>query len=97
MTAAVFRQSIEGLGWGWRTVARILDCDQRLVRRWMSGVYPVPDQVADWVERVLQARDGEAARIPPPGPWKKEPPRHAGPVLAVDLATGQVEDDDNNQ
>ncbi len=94
MPPAVLRACMDSLGYTWRQVARMLQCDDRLVRRWMSGKFPVPDPVADWIERVLAARDAEAAKVPAPGPWSKEPWRHKEPALVVDLATGEAEDDE---
>ena len=52
-------------------LARILDCDPRLVRRWVAAENLVPPAIMDWIERWVRNRE----RYPDPAPpdaieWK---------------------------
>jgi len=59
-----FRECARLLGWSMQEIASRLGMNERQVRRWASGQYPVPDKVADWLERVVTA----VAGVPPPPP-----------------------------
>lgn len=67
MTPARFRHCLTALDWSTCALSRRLTTydqpvSERTVRRWASGVYPVPDRVGDWMERVVAAVELE------PGP-----------------------------
>ena len=49
MTSDKFRTCLDTLGWSQRSLARLLDCDERMVRRWAAGQYSIPDNVAGWL------------------------------------------------
>jgi hypothetical protein len=62
MTADEFRACLDALDWSQRSLARLLDRDERMVRRWASGQYDIPDEVAGW----LRALAAFHAHHPPP-------------------------------
>lgn len=62
MTPAHLRHTLAALHWTQRGLADILGMDERQVRRWAAGQYPVPADIAEWLER--RARSMEAD--PPP-------------------------------
>jgi hypothetical protein len=43
------------IGWPAREVARRLSTSSNRVLRWATGEYPVPDDVADWIETIATA------------------------------------------
>ena len=49
MTPTEFRVCLDLLAWSQRGLARLLDLDDRLVRRWASGANEVPEDVAGWL------------------------------------------------
>jgi hypothetical protein len=49
MTAEELRACLDALHWSQRGLADILDRDPRMVRRWGSGHYAIPDDVAHWL------------------------------------------------
>ncbi len=49
MTPAEFRVCLDLLAWSQRGLAKLLDLDDRLVRRWASGANEVPEDVAGWL------------------------------------------------
>lgn len=63
MTPDRFRDVLAELHWSQRGLADILARDERQVRRWASGQYPVPDDVAAWLEKLATFH----AASPPPG------------------------------
>ncbi len=67
MTPKRFTQCLASLRWTQRGLAAILECDDRLVRRWASGEADIPASVAAWLETLAQAHDA----IPPPQGWKR--------------------------
>lgn len=77
MTPERLRECLGVLGWSGGALARQLDCRDELVRRWLSGArgYTVPELVADWIERRVEA----ALADPPPERWKRN--------LAEEVAT----------
>ena len=50
-----------------RGLSNILECDDRLIRRWAGGQADIPASVAAWLETLAQAHDA----IPPPKGWKR--------------------------
>lgn len=52
MTPTTLRECLENLSWSQRGLAHILQCNDRLVRRWASGESQIPDEVAAWLLRL---------------------------------------------
>lgn len=75
MTPNRFRDCLTALSWTQRGLAAILDCNDRVVRRWASGEADIPASVAAWLETLAQAHDA----IPPPQGWKR---RHTADAKA---------------
>jgi len=67
MTPERFAETLASLRWTQRGLATVLDCDDRLVRRWAAGGAEIPASVAAWLETLAQAHDA----IPPPQGWKR--------------------------
>lgn len=57
----------ERLGWPRDRVARLLDCSIGLVRRWETGIVPIPPVVGEWMVNV--GRWGQSLPRPPTG-WR---------------------------
>jgi hypothetical protein len=49
MTPPEFRICLELLAWSQRGLARMLNLDDRSVRRWASGQNDIPDDIAHWL------------------------------------------------
>jgi ribosome-binding protein aMBF1 (putative translation factor) len=49
MTPTQFRACLDTLDWSQRSLARLLDRDERMVRRWASGQCTIPEDVAEWL------------------------------------------------
>jgi hypothetical protein len=64
MTSDRFVECLDIIDWTLRGIAARIDVSERQVRRWASGVYPIPDRVGDWLERI--ARFHQANPPPPP-------------------------------
>ena len=62
MTPERFRACLDALFWSGRLLAALLDIDERQVRRWASGQYEIPPDIAAWLERRAQAMEAD----PPP-------------------------------
>jgi len=56
------RECLALLRWSQRGLADTLDADERQVRRWAAGEYPVPAPVAAWLDRLAAFH----AKHPPP-------------------------------
>ncbi len=69
MTPTRLRDAIACLGWTQRGLARMLDCDERMVRRWTAGSGPIPSEIAAWLDRLAAA----AAANPAPTDWRLRP------------------------
>jgi plasmid maintenance system antidote protein VapI len=70
MTPDRLRTALASLRWTQRGLAAILECDDRIVRRWIDGQADIPASVAAWLETLAQCH--EAA--PPPQGWKRRQP-----------------------
>jgi len=57
-----FRERLRALDWSQRSLAALLDVDERQVRRWASGDYGAPDRIAEWLERLAHFHEEN----PPP-------------------------------
>jgi hypothetical protein len=53
MPASQFRHALDLLAFGPGDFAAWIDCDVRMVRRWMSGDMLIPSRVADWVKGLV--------------------------------------------
>ena len=52
----------------------LIDCDERLARRWASGRVPIPAELAAWLEDAAALYE----RLPIPKPeWNYRPPLEA--------------------
>jgi hypothetical protein len=67
MDADRFRAICRDLNWSFGFMGRVLDRDNRLVRRWASGENRIEDAVANWLEII-------AANPPPPRPPRRTTP-----------------------
>ena len=65
MTPALLTQAGEALyGASWRApLARDLGIDERTIRRWVAGTYPVPNGVTANLERIIADHAAELSRI----------------------------------
>ena len=52
MTGDQFRELIDRLDWSGHLMAELLGRDARLVRHWLSGVRPIPTDMAEWLWRL---------------------------------------------
>jgi hypothetical protein len=57
-----FSECLQTIGWTQRGVAARLGIPEQSPRRWAGGLYPVPDEVARWLEKLVAAHE----RNPPP-------------------------------
>jgi len=79
MTPDRLRECLTALHWSQRGLGDILGVQERQVRRWATGEYDMPAQIAAWIERAAEwheanpapSRASPAAKIP-------QPPTHAG-------------------
>lgn len=55
MTPDQLRAALHDLHWSQRGLAAILRKDERQVRRWATGDAQIPEDVANWMERVARA------------------------------------------
>jgi hypothetical protein len=64
MTPERFNECLETIDWSIRGFADHIDVSDRQVRRWAHGVYPIPESIAGWLEKLAQFH----AKNPPPPP-----------------------------
>lgn len=62
MTPKQFQKSLDTIGWSKRSLAVKLGVNEMRPKRWASGVYPVPDEVAQWLTTLARVH----AYNPPP-------------------------------
>jgi DNA-binding transcriptional regulator YdaS (Cro superfamily) len=62
MTTAEFAATLDRLGWGATSLARLLGRPRQTVTQWQLGRVRVPDDVAQW----LRAAEAWHAAHPPP-------------------------------
>lgn len=67
MSPSRFRDCVAALGWTLRGLAAILQCDDRIIRRWASGDADIPPSVATWLETLAKTHEA----LPPPQGWKR--------------------------
>jgi hypothetical protein len=70
MTGACLIECLASLRWTQRGLAAILQCDDRLVRRWAADQADIPASVGAWLETLAKAHDA----LPPPIGWKRRQP-----------------------
>lgn len=63
MSAGELRTVIDALGLSQQDVARILDVQDRSVRRWLAGTHPIPDVARVMIEAAEQATAAGADEI----------------------------------
>jgi len=68
MTPDRFRECLAAIGWSQRGMARQLGIHETRPRRWASGRYSIPEDVADWLERLAKTHEKEPTG---PIPWVK--------------------------
>lgn len=64
MTPDRLRECLALLRWSQRGLADVLAVDERQVRRWATGAYPVPEPVAAWLSAAARWMERHP---PPPG------------------------------
>jgi DNA-binding transcriptional regulator YdaS (Cro superfamily) len=69
MTPRAFRAALSTIGWTQRGLADRLGVHETRVRRWVSGVYPIPENVAEWLQRLAT----EVEKHPLPIRWNDGP------------------------
>lgn len=64
------RATLGVLGWNNYQLARQLQCNEKLVRKWLGEETPIPRPVGHWLARLAAAH----ARLPPPAPdvWREQ-------------------------
>ena len=62
MTPDRMRECLALLHWTQRGLAEMLGLDERQVRRWATGQYPIPEAAAAWLDRMAAV----IAADPPP-------------------------------
>ena len=65
MTPTGLREILDELRWSQRDLAALVDCNERLARRWAAGAAPVPALIAQWLEERVRLH-----RTMPPPVWK---------------------------
>jgi len=61
VTPTRLREALAALHWSQRGLAAILDIDERQVRRWAAGTYPVPERIAAWLEGMARYAESHPA------------------------------------
>ncbi len=64
MTAEEFHECVRQIGWSLRGLSQHLGLEETRIRRWASGRYPVPTDVARWLKRLADCHQ----RYPAPRP-----------------------------
>jgi ribosome-binding protein aMBF1 (putative translation factor) len=57
MTPERFRECVRHIGWSMRGLADMLGLHETRTRRWASGQYPVPEDVARWLDKLAVAHE----------------------------------------
>lgn len=60
--ASRLRAALATIGWSQRSLAALVDYDDRTVRRWASGTYEPPEPLLAWLEALAEFH----AAHPPP-------------------------------
>lgn len=67
MTPTTLRSTLATLGWSLRHLARVLGRPEGSVLNWTRPGYSVPDDVAAWLHRRVEAYQQAMRDDPPPG------------------------------
>lgn len=67
MTPDRLRDCMTAIGWGGSALSEVLGINRTSVSNWMSGKFVVPQNVADWIERLAAAHDA----YPLPMGWEE--------------------------
>jgi hypothetical protein len=59
MTGRQLKRIMVGLGWEREMLADRLGIQPSSVQRWVSGVYTIPEHVADWLRDLIDAQRAE--------------------------------------
>jgi hypothetical protein len=70
MTPERFVECLETIDWSIRGFADHIDVSARQAGRWASGRYPIPEPIAQWLEKITQFH---AKNPPPPPPEHRRP------------------------
>jgi len=57
MTPQRFRECLDQIGWNLRGFSNRVGSAETTVRRWAEGAYPVPDQIARWLEKLAAVHE----------------------------------------
>jgi hypothetical protein len=60
--------TLHTLGWSYRHVAGLLDCDHTVISRWAKGKDEAPRVVVTWLQRLAAQHE----KLPAPTGWKPE-------------------------
>lgn len=88
------KDRIEALGWTAPALAKQLNCDRAVVRRWMNGTPPagVPPAAAEWIARLAVAAMMLPAHRRPcgtPASRGRHTPRAPPPYIDLGLRAGR--------
>lgn len=54
MTPTRLRECLETLDWTQRGFARLINWSEGTVRQWARGAMPIPQEIADWLEKLME-------------------------------------------
>lgn len=54
-SARAFNDALADIGWTPHRLASILSVPQTRTRRWADGLYPCPDNILAWLQRLAKA------------------------------------------
>lgn len=57
MTPTEYRAALESIGWTQRGLAERLGIHETRTRRWATGQYKIPPNVAEWLQRLAAAHE----------------------------------------
>jgi transcriptional regulator with XRE-family HTH domain len=63
MTPERFQECLDHIGWSLRSLADRLGMGATTMRRWAEGTYPVPQDVAQWLQKLAVAHERNPAPI----------------------------------
>lgn len=81
MTAERFLECLEVLDWSIRGFADTINVSERQARRWATGFYPLPVELAAWLDKLARFHEANPRpatperRKPGPQPERREPGR----------------------
>lgn len=66
MTPTRFHECLDAIGWSQRALAKRLGIHDTRPRRWASGWYPIPSNIAAWLETVARFHEAHPAPVATP-------------------------------